>query len=481
MRQLTTRRRHLDHRLNRRNVLRGAAGTAVAAGAAAQVGRFGSVLGAPARQSSAEAQGEGVTMADQLGREYLIYPETTGTVEFSNCWGGARIPLIDQWIEEFQSIYPNITVQSNVADCAAIREQQVASLAGGQPANVMMIKSDGIAFFAEQNAVLGIDDLMERDGVSADWFYPGEYSSRTWEGVTYGLPNVTAGALHLVFANKGLLERIGMDPEFQIETWQDLDSLVEPAKAEGLWVMDPAKVSTGMTAHLVFTYANGGKYWDDDLTTITWNDEAGVEAAEWMLQFVKAQAGSYENLASGAARNNVLQPEDWAPEQYVTMINGSWTYFLLEEVAPHIDFSSFTFPRNADNEASTGATPTTGGWSFCITQDGADQAAAWEWVKFTTASDAACTFAIEQNRPSPVIACNEDPALIEANPDWEVVLSDLDTLISVPTPSIQPQFVQMWLDMEDTFLYEEMTPKEALDSFAEQGQALLDEWNATRG
>ena len=95
MRQLTTRRRHFDHRLNRRNMLRGAAGTAVAAGAATQLGRFSSALGAPARQSSAEPQGEGVTMADQLGREYLVYPETTGTVEFSNCWGGARIPLID--------------------------------------------------------------------------------------------------------------------------------------------------------------------------------------------------------------------------------------------------------------------------------------------------------------------------------------------------------------------------------------------------
>ncbi|MBA2518283.1 MAG: extracellular solute-binding protein [Chloroflexia bacterium] len=420
-----------------------------------------------------------MTVTNQVGRDYLAYPETIGTVEFSNCWGGARILLIDQWIADFQAIYPNIQVQSNVSDCAAIREQQVASLAGGQPANVMMIKSDAIAFFAEQNAILGLDELMARDGIEPEWFYPGEMASRVWEGTTYGLPNVTAGALHLLFLNKGLLERIGVDPDQEITTWQDLDALVEPAKAAGLFVMDPAKVSTGMTAHMLLTYANGGRYWDDELTTILWNEPAGVEAAEWLLQFVQAQAGTYENLATGAARNNVIQATDWAPEQYVAMVNGSWSFFQLAETAPHIDYSAFIFPRNADNPASEGRTPSTGGWSFCLTQAGADQAA-WEWVKFTCASNAACSFVIEQNRPSPVEACNEDPALAEANPDWSVVVENLSKGVAVPCTSIHPQFLELWLEMEDAILFEELGPKEALDFYAEEGQRLLDEWNETR-
>lgn len=469
--------RHANLGLNRRTMLRGAAGAAAIGLPVSQIGGFRPALGAPARQ---EAQGEGVTMTDVLGRDYLAYPETTGAVEFSNCWGGARIPLIEQWITDFQAAYPNIEVRSNLTECGAIREQQVASLAGGQPPNVMMIKSDTIPFFAEQDALLGLDELMARDGVSPEWFYPGELASRVWDGTTYGLPNVTAGALHMLFVNTGLLERIGVDPEQPIATWQDLDALVEPAKAEGLFVMDPAKISTGMTGHLVFTYANGGRYWDDELTTILWNEPEGVAAAEWMLQFVKAQADSYESLATGSARNDVLQAEDWAPEQYVAMLNGSWSFFTLAETAPHIEYAAYTFPRNADNPDSEGSTPTTGGWSFCVTQDGADQAAAWEWVKFTCASEAACTFVMEQNRPSPVIPCNENPALAEANPFWSVVTDDLSNLVAVPTAPIHTQFIQLWLDMEDAFLYEEMTPQEALDSYAEEGQRLLDEWNATR-
>jgi hypothetical protein len=34
--------------------------------------------------------------------------------------------------------------------------------------------------------------------------------------------------------------------------------------------------------------------------------------------------------------------------------------------------------------------------------------------------------------------------------------------------------------MEDAILYEKMPPKQALDTYARRGQALLDEWNAKR-
>jgi ABC-type glycerol-3-phosphate transport system substrate-binding protein len=341
-----------------------------------------------------------------------------------------------------------------------------------------MIKSDNNAFFADQDAILPIDELMQRDQVKAEWFYPGEFQSRTWKGKTYGLPNVTAGALHLFFANTKLLKQVGWDPAKPIETWQDLEALIEPAKKQGLFVLDPAKISTGMTAHIVFTYANGGRYWDDDLKKILWNEPPAVEAAEWMLEFVKRQAGKYENLAIASDRKNVIQPEDWAPEKYITMINGSWSFFLLKQKAPHIAYAAYTFPRNAHNSQSQGHTPTTGGWMFSIAKQGKDQEAAWEWIKFTTTSKHACSFVKAQSRPSPLQDCNEDPELAGGNPFWSVVTRDLATNIAVSTTSVHPQFIQLWLDMEDAILFERMKPKEALDSFAEKGQQLLDKWNA---
>lgn len=414
-----------------------------------------------------------------LGADYLAYPDLKGTIQFSNCWDGARVSLVDKWTKDFNTIYPGITVESDLSPCTALQQKQITSIAGGSAPNVMMVKSDTTAFYAKQDALLPLDDLMKRDGVKAEQFYPAEFTSRTWGGKTYGLPNVTAGGLHLLFANTGLLEKVGWDPKKPLETWQDLETLAGLAKKQGLFVMDPAKISTGQTIHFVLTYANGGQYWDDNLTKIKWNEPAGLEAAEWLLKFVKMQADKYENLAFASDPKNVLQADQWGKSgKYIAMINLTSTFFTLAQKAPEVKYAAYTFPRNANNPNSKGNTPTTGGWMFSIAKAGKDQAAAWEWIKFTTVSKNACSFAEAQNRPAPVRQCNENPELAKNNPYWPVVTKDLANDIFVPTTSYQPQFTQMWLDMEDAILYEKMTPKEALDSYAEKGQALLDKWNA---
>jgi sn-glycerol 3-phosphate transport system substrate-binding protein len=453
--------------------------------AAAKPAAIANPTGAPAAAAAAttapaaKTGGPTGTVIAGLGREYLAYPDVKGTLQFSNCWGGARIPLIEDWIKGFNAIYPGITITNDVSDCSALREKQVTQIAGGSVPNVMMVKSDNTSFYAEQNALMPLDDLMARDNLKKEWFYPGELSTRQFGGKTYGLPNVTAGALHMLFVNTGLLEKIGVDPKKPIATWQDLDALVEPAKKAGLLVMDPAKISTGMTIHQVLTYANGGKYWDDGLKKITWNDQTGQEAADWLLQFVKAQGGKYENVATGGDPKNVLQPEDWAPEKYLTCINGSWFFFQLQKF-PNIKYAAYDFPKNAKNPNSKGQTPTTGGWMFSIGQKAKDQEAAWEWVKFTTTSQNACTFVEKQNRPSPVIPCNENPELEKNNPFWSVVTQNLQNNISVPTASVEPQIEQIELDMQDAILFERMSTKEALDSTAQKAQALLDDWNSKR-
>jgi len=437
------------------------------------------LTGALAPRSAAAQASRGVALKE-LGREYLAYPDLKGVIQFSNCWGGARIPLVQQWIKDFTAIYPGIKIENDVSDCPALDQKQVSAIAAGAPPNVMMVKSGNLAFFAEQGALLPLDDLMRRDHVKPEWFYPGELRSRTWQGRTYGLPNVTAGAQHMLFVNAKLLERVGWPTTRPIETWQDLEALVEPAKKQGLFVMDPVKSAAGLPTHFVLTYANGGRYWNDDLTRVLWNEPPAVEAAEWLLKFVKMQAGKYENLALGSNRKELVYPEEWAAEKHIAAFNGSWFPFMLKSKAPQIRYSVYPFPRNAARPESKGHTASTGAWMFSSAKGAKDQDAAWEWIKFTTVSRHACSFVKAQNRPSPVAQCNEDPELTAKNPFWPVVTKDLATNVAVPTTPVHPRMLQLWYEMEDAFLFEKMSPKEALDTYAKRGQALLDEWNAKR-
>ncbi len=414
----------------------------------------------------------------ETGREYLAYPDTSGVVQFSNCWDNARTPLIEAAIAELGAICPGIKVENDVNGCDSLRERQVTALASGSPPNVMMLKSDSTAFLAEQGALLPLDELMARDRVRPDWFRPAELQARIWEGKTYGLPNATAAAQHLLIVNTGLLEKLKVDPAQPIRTWQDLDALVEPARRAGLRVLDPIRIAIGMTGHQVWTYANGGRYWDDGLRSILWDDEPGVEAATWLRQFVAAQTGTFVGTAPGGS-TAMVEPEEWGAEQYVCCIGDAGWPFRARHGASHVRLAVYDFPRNAANPASTGATPSTGGWMLSIPRAARDQAAAWEWVKMMTVGRSACTFAERQERPAPLVDC-PGATHRSGDPTWTAVTSALSKSVAVPTSPIHPRLEQVYRDMQSAILTDWQAPRDVVEAYARTAQQLLDEWQSKR-
>jgi ABC-type glycerol-3-phosphate transport system substrate-binding protein len=432
-----------------------------------------------ATQPAAPAGGEGQVIA-ALDRPYLAYPKVKGNIRFLNCWGGARVPLIEQWIKDFNAIYPDIKITNDTTDCSKILQTTVTQVAGGDAPNVVMVQSNNFPFLAKDNTLMALDDLVKRDKIDPAWWYTAEWNARTYNGKLYGMPNVVAGAMHLIYFNTGLMEKVGWDPKKPIATWQDLEAMVEPAKKAGLFVMDPAKLSTGMTALGVLIYANGGQYWTDDLKTVTLNSKEAIEAAEWELKFAKAQAGKYESLAAAGNRRDVIQAPTFGAEKYVTAINGSWFAFQLNQQATNVKYGISLFPKNANNPKSTGQTFIEGGWAFTIPNIAKDKEAAWEWIKFVTASKYECDFIASQVRPSPVKRCNEDPRLKNSTPYWGVIQDALSYAKQVPLTDIHPKFQEILFEAEDNILYEKMAPKEAMDKAQAAAQALLDEWNKTR-
>jgi ABC-type glycerol-3-phosphate transport system substrate-binding protein len=401
-------------------------------------------------------------------------------VQFSNCWDGPRIPLVEGWIGDMGAIYPSVKVESDVGSGASMREQLVTALASGAPPNAVMLKSDSIAYFAEQGALLPLDGLLNRDGITKDWFSPSELATRTWDGQTYGLPQTTNGPQHLLFVNQGLLEKIGVDPARPIRTWQDLDALVEPARQAGLLVLDPSRIAVGMTAHQVWTYANGGRYWDDDLKKIGWTDPTSLQAAEWLLRFVRDQAGGFARLASGGDPRTTFSPEEWAAERYMCCVNGAGWFFQVQQQSPNIRYAAYDFPRNAENPSSHGYTPTSGGWTLSIPRTSRDHEAAWEWLKLTSVSESACAFAERQRRPSPLTGCDERAGLATTHPFWPALRASLATSVPVPASPILPQLEQRYRQMQEEMLLERLSPRDALESAARDAQQLLDDWNAKR-
>jgi multiple sugar transport system substrate-binding protein len=424
-------------------------------------------------------QGQGV-MVEAFGASYLAYPETRGAVTFSNCWGGARVPLIEAWIEAFHGYYPNIRVTNATQDCGTLLQTQVTQIAGGSPPNVMMVQSQQFPFFRENRALLPLNELMARDDVDAGAFYASELDVRKVGEEVFGLPNVTAGAQQLMYYNTRLLDQVGWGADRAIETWQDLLDLAERTQGSGLLAVDHIRFATSQTGFEVFLYANGGRMWDNELTTVEFDGPEGIEAAQFVLDLIQAQVPRYDDLAAAGDRRDVLTAANWGAERYVLTFNGSWLIFQLRQEAPNLEYGISTFPRNAANPASEGRNFVEGGWSFAIPASARDQDAAWEFAKFISLTEYTCDFIVAQQRPSPLRKCNERPELQASTPFWDTIVASLEEAVVVPVTTIHAQIKELVYEMEDEIIYETMTPETAVRTYAARIQALLDEWNATR-
>lgn len=441
---------------------------------------FGQAAASKPRDSKGKGDdsNRGGVIIPALGRDYLAYPETSGTVSFNNCWLSGREQLIEKWIKEFKGFYPHIKViNDNPQDCSELVQYQRTLIGGGAPPSTLMVQSQNFRSFIEIDALQPLDALISRDDIDPAWFYDSEWNSRRINGKVYGLPNVTAGAQFLMFYKQQYLQEAGMQT---ITTWQDLEALATVAGANGIYILDPGKMSSAkITFFQCLLYANGGRLWNDDITKITWNSPQGLEAARWLLKFVKLQAKDYKTLRAPGLHREVELIRTWASGPYIAAIDGSWSFYMLDSIAPELEYVVAPFPRNANNGKSMGNTPVEGGWSFSLAKhiSPQDQAAAWEWVKFTTLSKYACEFTVAQSRPSPARRCNEDERLAAKNPHWQEVIKALEQAEAVPVSSIHLQIQEMVVAMQDDILFELIPPAQALSIYAEKAQAFLDEWN----
>jgi maltose-binding protein MalE len=205
-----------------------------------------------------------------------------------------------------------------------------------------------------------------------------------------------------------------------------------------------------------------------------------VQAAEWLLRFVVAQAGSYERVASSETARTPLSPDEWGAGKYICCINGAGWFFQLHQQAQHLRYVVYDLPRSATNPASSGATPSTGGWMLSIPRAARDHDAAWELVKLATASVSACAFAGRQRRPSALAGCDAANKLATTQPFWPAISASLDKTVRVPVSPIQPRLEQIYRDMQDDLLRERRPPRTALEDAALEAQRLLDAWQASR-
>lgn len=131
----------------------------------------------------------------------------------ANHWTGARIPLMDEQLRQFEQLYPWITVENQVGSPGQAADQKytVAIISGAGP-DVWMVQRNRVPEFVEKGLLQPLDPFMEQEAFNMNIFYPSEQASCQYLGKTYVLP-MPAASLSLLYYNRTLLSQGGYNPD----------------------------------------------------------------------------------------------------------------------------------------------------------------------------------------------------------------------------------------------------------------------------
>ena len=149
-------------------------------------------------------------------------PEHPGrvTVTYWEKWTGFEGEAMQATVDAFNRSQPRIFVK--LLTISQVDQKMILATAGGVPSDVAGLWSYNVNVYADQNALLYLDQYCARAEISREDYIPCYWEMCRHRGHTWALPSTPASvALHW---NKQLFREAGLDPERPPTTIEQLDA-----------------------------------------------------------------------------------------------------------------------------------------------------------------------------------------------------------------------------------------------------------------
>jgi multiple sugar transport system substrate-binding protein len=265
----------------------------------------------------------------------------TGTVVFWNGYGadGDEITTFrEEVLPAFTAAYPNVTVQTQEIPYNDLRQKLITGLAGGVLPDVLRSDIIWVPEFADQGALLALDEEMADFAEIADQVFAGPLSTNKWGDHYYGLPLDTN--TRIIFSNNAVLEAAGVtETPATVEEFEAAMARVQETLGEGVYGY--AEGGTGAWNVLPWIWSMGGAVTDDGLTTASGylNGEGTVAAVTMLKDWLDKGYMSPSILGGGTATSDQFGNGDSA-----TILEGPWMPGIFTNQFPELGFSFIPVP-----------------------------------------------------------------------------------------------------------------------------------------
>jgi ABC-type glycerol-3-phosphate transport system substrate-binding protein len=269
-------------------------------------------------------------------------------------WTGFEGDAMRAVVDEFNRSQDKIHV--NLLTISGIQDKTLLAVAGGVPPDVAGLYGPNVAQYADDRAIIPLDDYCRKYGITAEKYIPAYWDIGFYRGHVYALPTTPAStALHY---NKTMLQEAGFDPNRPPRTIEEMDAMAEKITRRG---PDGRLVKAGFMPaepgwwNWGWGRVFGGQLWDGE-TKITANSPENVRAFAWVRSYSE-KYGTSDLQTFRQGFGNFSSPQNaFLSEQVAMELQGVWMHNFISQYAPKLKWGAVPFPHPADRPDLANAT-----------------------------------------------------------------------------------------------------------------------------
>jgi ABC-type glycerol-3-phosphate transport system substrate-binding protein len=316
----------------------------------------------------------------------------SGTITFWDSYseGGGQnnvVTTLDQIISSFEAQNPGVTVKHQEIGYSDLRQKLVTGIAGGEVPDVLRADITWVPEFANDGALLALDQAMPDFTQLADQTFAGPLATNKWDGHYYGLPLDTN--TRLLFYSKSIFAKAGIStPPATID---EFEADMAKIKASGASQYGYAEGGTGSWNILPWVFSMGGGITNADLTQATGvlNGPQTVAAVQKLYDWIKLGYLSPSILGGGLGTTDALGKGNTA-----MIVDGPWMPDIFSNQYPNLDYGLAPLPTGA-----AGGVSVVGGEDIVVFKQTQNQAAALAFTRFMLSSEAQLAMGKVGNMP----------------------------------------------------------------------------------
>jgi multiple sugar transport system substrate-binding protein len=296
--------------------------------------------------------------------EIWTYPRTENDAEL------VYVPMMAKFKEQ----YPNITPEVDVQPWSGRREKLYAAAAAGESPDIWFATTDTIPAYIEKDVILPLTDMLTEEDL-AD-YSDAEIEAASFDGQLY-MP-LTDAEVNGIGYNGELLTKLGYDPETaKFETWNEIYTLAEKAKAQGYYVESLNTMS--WSEWITTLHEAGGTVYSADRTKCLMTEQPAIDT---LSRWVKEYENDWVPIEMAVA--NVDQasglPDYWLSLEQVTARTEDAACWRDVEANPDLQYV-IGYPRHMD-ESLPFISGVVSGQGWAITRQSENKQADLIWLKF---------------------------------------------------------------------------------------------------